>query len=69
MALSCTLRMENCKSLSWLIANQQVEIVELKDLEKAYSLARIRLTLAQHDPSAIAVAGRIQQSVNRDSTF
>ncbi|XP_019512035.1 PREDICTED: nuclear pore complex protein Nup160 [Hipposideros armiger] len=37
--------------------NQQIEILELEDLEKACSLARIRLTLAQHDPSAIAVAG------------
>ncbi|KAF6333768.1 nucleoporin 160 [Rhinolophus ferrumequinum] len=37
--------------------NQQIEILELEDLEKAWSLARIRLTLAQHDPSAIAVAG------------
>ncbi|XP_054999227.1 nuclear pore complex protein Nup160 [Sorex araneus] len=37
--------------------NRQVEILELEDLEKECSLARIRLTLAQHDPSAIAVAG------------
>ncbi|KAI5183850.1 nuclear pore complex protein Nup160 isoform X1 [Manis pentadactyla] len=37
--------------------NQQIEILELEDLEKECSLARIRLTLAQHDPSAVAVAG------------
>uniref|UniRef100_A0A8C5L5G5 Nucleoporin 160 n=1 Tax=Jaculus jaculus TaxID=51337 RepID=A0A8C5L5G5_JACJA len=37
--------------------NQQIEILELKDLEKECSLARIRLTLAQHDPSAVAIAG------------
>lgn len=41
----------------WLIANRQIEILELEDLEKECSLARIRLTLAQHDPSAAAVAG------------
>ncbi|XP_040836190.1 nuclear pore complex protein Nup160 [Ochotona curzoniae] len=38
-------------------ANRQIEILELKDLEKECSLARIRLTLAQHDPSAVAIAG------------
>ncbi|XP_073760698.1 nuclear pore complex protein Nup160 [Callorhinus ursinus] len=37
--------------------NRQIEILELGDLEKECSLARIRLTLAQHDPSAVAVAG------------
>ncbi|XP_032138374.1 nuclear pore complex protein Nup160 [Sapajus apella] len=37
--------------------NRQIEILELEDLEKECSLARIRLTLAQHDPSAVAVAG------------
>ena len=41
----------------WLIANRQIEILELEDLEKECSLARIRLTLVQHDPSAAAVAG------------
>ena len=40
-----------------LIANRQIEILELEDLEKECSLARIRLTLVQHDPSAAAVAG------------
>ena len=30
---------------------------QLEDLEKECSLARIRLTLVQHDPSAAAVAG------------
>jgi hypothetical protein len=39
-------------------ANRQIEILELEDLEKEYSLARIRLTLARHDPSVIAIAGR-----------
>ncbi|KAM5246979.1 nuclear pore complex protein Nup160 isoform 3-T3 [Ctenodactylus gundi] len=38
-------------------ANRQIEILELADLEKECSLARIRLTLARHDPSAVAVAG------------
>lgn len=42
----------------WLLANRQIEILELEDLEKECSLARIRLTLARHDPSAIAIAGR-----------
>ncbi|KAM6159346.1 nuclear pore complex protein Nup160 isoform 1-T1 [Rhynchocyon petersi] len=37
--------------------NRQIEILELADLERECSLARIRLTLAQHDPSAVAVAG------------
>ncbi|XP_007956700.1 nuclear pore complex protein Nup160 [Orycteropus afer afer] len=37
--------------------NRQIEILELEDLEKECSLARIRLTLAQHDSSAVAVAG------------
>lgn len=37
--------------------NRQIEILELEDLEKECSLARIRLTLARHDPSAIAIAG------------
>ncbi|KAJ6665587.1 hypothetical protein lerEdw1_003430 [Lerista edwardsae] len=35
----------------------QVEILELKDLEKECMLARIRLTLAQHDPSTTAITG------------
>ena len=41
----------------WLTANRQIEILELEDLEKECSLARIRLTLAQHDPAVVAVAG------------
>jgi nuclear pore complex protein Nup160 len=41
----------------WFLAHRQIEILELQDLEKECSLARIRLTLAQHDPSAVAVAG------------
>ncbi|XP_074854250.1 nuclear pore complex protein Nup160 isoform X2 [Carettochelys insculpta] len=36
---------------------RQIDILELKDLEKECMLARIRLTLAQHDPSTAAVAG------------
>lgn len=35
-----------------------IEILELKDLERECTLARIRLTLAQHDPSTAAVAGK-----------
>lgn len=42
----------------WFLDNRQIEILELEDLEKECSLARIRLTLARHDPSAIAIAGR-----------
>ncbi|XP_029438431.1 nuclear pore complex protein Nup160 [Rhinatrema bivittatum] len=38
-------------------ASRQIEILELKDLEKEYVLARTRLTLAEHDPSTAAVAG------------
>ncbi|XP_043938685.1 nuclear pore complex protein Nup160 [Protopterus annectens] len=37
--------------------NRQVEILELKDLEKEYMLCRTRMTLAQHDPSTAAIAG------------
>lgn len=37
--------------------NRQIEILELKDLEKEYVLARCRLTLAQQDPSSAAIAG------------
>ncbi|XP_045147051.1 nuclear pore complex protein Nup160, partial [Echinops telfairi] len=37
--------------------NRRIEILELADLERECSLARIRLTLAQHDSSAVAVAG------------
>uniref|UniRef100_A0A672YNC0 Nucleoporin 160 n=1 Tax=Sphaeramia orbicularis TaxID=375764 RepID=A0A672YNC0_9TELE len=35
----------------------QVDILELKDLEKEYILARSRLTLAQHHPPSAAIAG------------
>lgn len=35
----------------------QIDILELKDLEKEYILARSRLTLAQHYPPAAAIAG------------
>ncbi|XP_056595855.1 nuclear pore complex protein Nup160 isoform X2 [Triplophysa dalaica] len=37
--------------------NQQIDILELKDLERDYILARSRLTLAQQDPSSAAIAG------------
>ncbi|XP_042267285.1 nuclear pore complex protein Nup160 isoform X1 [Thunnus maccoyii] len=36
---------------------RQVDILELKDLEKEYMLARSRLTLAQHHPPSAAIAG------------
>uniref|UniRef100_A0A8C3XK86 Nucleoporin 160 n=1 Tax=Chelydra serpentina TaxID=8475 RepID=A0A8C3XK86_CHESE len=39
------------------VPTRQIEILELEDLEKECMLARIRLTLAQHDPSTAAVAG------------
>ncbi|XP_075401825.1 nuclear pore complex protein Nup160 [Tenrec ecaudatus] len=37
--------------------SRRIDILELADLERECSLARIRLTLAQHDSSAVAVAG------------
>ncbi|KAM6973336.1 nuclear pore complex protein Nup160 [Aplochiton taeniatus] len=37
--------------------SRQVDILELKDLEKEYTLARSRLTLAQLDPPSAAIAG------------
>ncbi|KAL0968663.1 hypothetical protein UPYG_G00269910 [Umbra pygmaea] len=37
--------------------SSQVDILELKDLQKEYRLARSRLTLAQHHPPSAAVAG------------
>ncbi|XP_053538114.1 nuclear pore complex protein Nup160 [Ictalurus punctatus] len=37
--------------------SRHIEILELKDLEKEYVLARCRLTLAQQDPSSAAIAG------------
>ncbi|XP_056307658.1 nuclear pore complex protein Nup160-like [Danio aesculapii] len=37
--------------------NQQIDILELKDLEKEYVLALSRLTLAQQDPPSAAIAG------------
>ncbi|XP_018544550.1 nuclear pore complex protein Nup160 [Lates calcarifer] len=36
---------------------RQVDILELKDLEKEYVLSRSRLTLAQHHPPSAAIAG------------
>ncbi|OPJ74162.1 nuclear pore complex protein Nup160 [Patagioenas fasciata monilis] len=38
-------------------ATRQIEILELEDLERECLLARIRLTLVQHDLSTAAVAG------------
>lgn len=40
-----------------ITVSQQIDILELKDLEKEYILARSRLTLAQQDPSSAAIAG------------
>lgn len=40
-------------------AGSQVEILELQDLEKECMLARIRLTLAQHDSTTAAITGKI----------
>ena len=37
---------------------RQVDILELKDLEKEYILSRSRLTLAQHHPPSAAIAGK-----------
>ncbi|RXN36925.1 nuclear pore complex Nup160 [Labeo rohita] len=37
--------------------SQQIDILELKDLEKECVLARSRLTLAQQDPPSAAIAG------------
>ncbi|XP_048709909.2 nuclear pore complex protein Nup160 isoform X3 [Caretta caretta] len=39
------------------VPTRQIEILELEDLEKECLLARLRLTLAQHEPSTAAVAG------------
>jgi len=36
---------------------RQVDILELKDLEKEYILSHSRLTLAQHHPPSAAIAG------------
>ncbi|XP_072374893.1 nuclear pore complex protein Nup160 [Scyliorhinus torazame] len=36
---------------------QQIDIVELKNLEKEFVLARTRLLLAKHDPASAAIAG------------
>ncbi|KAK1159711.1 nuclear pore complex protein Nup160-like [Acipenser oxyrinchus oxyrinchus] len=38
-------------------AGRRIEILELKDLQKEYILARNRMTLAQHDPNSAAIAG------------
>lgn len=46
-------------------ATRQIEILELEDLERECVLARIRLTLVQHDLSTAAVAGErgVQRSL------
>nr|XP_057932206.1 nuclear pore complex protein Nup160 [Doryrhamphus excisus] len=36
---------------------RQVDILEIKDVEKEYALARCRLTLAEHHPPSAAIAG------------
>ncbi|TKS72896.1 Nuclear pore complex protein [Collichthys lucidus] len=41
---------------------RQVDILELKDLEKEYILSRSRLTLAQHHPPSAAIAGSASSS-------
>jgi hypothetical protein len=41
------------------------DILELKDLQKEYALARSRLTLAQHHPPSTAIAG----TNNTDNIF
>uniref|UniRef100_A0A4W4DTZ8 Nucleoporin 160 n=1 Tax=Electrophorus electricus TaxID=8005 RepID=A0A4W4DTZ8_ELEEL len=41
--------------LAWV--SRQIEILELKDVEKEYVLARCRLTLGQHEPACAAIAG------------
>uniref|UniRef100_A0A8C5C1J5 Nucleoporin 160 n=1 Tax=Gadus morhua TaxID=8049 RepID=A0A8C5C1J5_GADMO len=38
---------------------RQVDILELKDLEKEYNLARSRLTLAKHHPTSAGIAGTV----------
>nr|7VOP_D Chain D, Nucleoporin 160kDa [Xenopus laevis]7VOP_M Chain M, Nucleoporin 160kDa [Xenopus laevis] len=38
-------------------SSSQIEILELRDLEKEYVLAQTRLTLAKHNPSTAAIAG------------
>lgn len=45
----------SCPSVA---ATRQIEILELEDLERECVLARIRLTLVQHDLSTAAVAGK-----------
>lgn len=54
------LNFENAKSPSCpsVTATHQIEILELEDLERECVLARIRLTLVQHDLSTAAVAGK-----------
>uniref|UniRef100_A0A8C4ZUY2 Nuclear pore complex protein Nup160 n=1 Tax=Gadus morhua TaxID=8049 RepID=A0A8C4ZUY2_GADMO len=39
---------------------RQVDILELKDLEKEYNLARSRLTLAKHHPTSAGIAGTVK---------
>ena len=51
------MHLENEIVCLWLTANRQIEILDLEDLEKECILARVRLALAQHEPSAVAVAG------------
>lgn len=40
------------------LVKRQIDILELKDLQKEYILARSRLTLAQQHPPSAAIAGK-----------
>uniref|UniRef100_A0A3Q4I347 Nucleoporin 160 n=1 Tax=Neolamprologus brichardi TaxID=32507 RepID=A0A3Q4I347_NEOBR len=41
---------------------RQVDILEVRDLEKEYILSRSRLTLAQHHPPSAAIAGTLMRT-------
>lgn len=52
--------MDSCQLICVCVfsaVRRQVDILELKDLEKEYMLSRCRLTLAQHHPPSAAIAG------------
>ena len=42
--------------------SRQIDILELKDLEREYILARSRLTLAEQDSPSTAIAGTTTRS-------
>lgn len=48
---------------------RQVDILELKDLEKEYILSRSRLTLAQHHPPSAAIAGTLVHATTPVTRF